>query len=146
MNRREFIGAVAVALSGAASAAEVAPSRTLTLKKASAGADVRLSNTAKYYDGPTVASGSVFDPRMVCGGSVDCRELTQASVATVKDVLCQAARRVLPKGTRFYVLDGGHHRVNGERGPEEVDVFAWLYSPTKLQPPRSYQVIAEVTA
>lgn len=92
------------------------------------------------------ALSGVFNPRLPFGGYVDVEERSEGSVVRLRDEILGNARKHLPRGTRFYVLDGGHHRVMTAAGPKEIDVLAWLYSPVPLEEPRKRDVIAEVTA
>ena len=119
MNRTDFLKAVC------------AETNTLTLKKPV---------------GSATKAQEAFREGVVCGGNVLVEDRSEGSVKVARDALLSNARSFLPKGTKFYVLDGGEHRIWSVDQPKLVDVVAWLYSPSPLTPPRSYQVIAEVTA
>lgn len=123
MERREFIKAVGVAL--------VSSPSTLTLKKP-AGTPLKAVET--------------FDAKRPMGASVDFKDRSEATVATAREVLYADARGRLPRGTKFYVVDGGERHIWLEGRPTRVDSIGWLYSPTPLQEPTKARVIAEVTA
>lgn len=133
MNRRDFIQAIGVAL--AASAVPAAESKTLTLKKAVVAPEaVRVAPTG-------------FNPLLQYGSAVHLSDRTEKSVALGRELLLKDARHVLPRGTKFYVLDGGSARVYGPNDePQEIDMLAWYYAPAQLTGPRVAQVIAEVIA
>ena len=129
MERRDFIKSLVAAL--AAVAVPVVARGTLTVKKPAESA---------------VAVPTSFDPTKMYGMAVHTTDRSAAGVQLAKQRLIDGARQHLPRGTKFYVLDGGHGKVHSEFGPQETDFLAWLYSPTPLTPPRLGQVIAEVTA
>ena len=89
---------------------------------------------------------AAFDGSKPAGGTVEALDRSERSVAVSRDALLANARGYLPRGTRFYVVDGGAQRIWKAGKPTEVDMLAWFYSPTPLTPPLTYRVIAEVTA
>ena len=120
MQRRDFLKAVGESMS----------KPTLTLK----GATKAVSAVAAFDEGKPV------------GGTVEAMERSEGSVARFRDALLSDARGYLPRGTRFYVVDGGEHRIWKDGKAVSADVLAWFYSPVALQGPIKSKVIAEVTA
>lgn len=137
VERRDFIKALASALVAVAVPAAVKSSTTLTLKKATAVAPEALR----------AAPIAGFNPLLQYGSAVHLSERTEKTVALGRELLMNDARRVLPSGTKFYVLDGGTARVHAANDEtQEIDMLAWYYSPAQLTGPRLAQVIAEVIA
>jgi len=128
VNRRDFISAIAAALS--AVAVPAVGRGTLTVKKPEVGA----------------AEVPGFNPAFQYGNAVHLSERNEKTVEVARELVLKDARERLPRGTRFYVLDGGEARVHGEFGPQRIDMLAWYYSPQPLTGPRLAQVIAEVVA
>ena len=89
---------------------------------------------------------AAFDGSKPAGGTVEALDRSERSVAVSRDALLANARGYLPRGTRFYVVDGGEHRIWRDGKAVSADVLAWFYSPTALQEPLRAKVIAEVVA
>lgn len=126
MERRDFLRAVGVAVS----AAVVPLGRTLTLKRS----------------GGAVVAPVGFDGKKPMGMSFSFSPRSEEVVAKARDALLADARKHLPGGTRFYVLDGGNLPMWQDGEVVHGDMLAWFYSPVPITAPLKYRVIAEAVA
>ncbi len=128
MERRSFLQALAIALS--VSAAPSAQGRaTLTLKK-----------EAK----PELYPISAFDPKHPWGNAVLIGP--KDSVAHTKELLLDDARKILPKGTQFYVIEGPDLKTPNKLNKDDGFYLAWYYSPRRLGQDFAKRIVCEAIA
>ena len=128
MDRRAFLQALAIALSVSVPAAQSRP--TLTLKK----------QEAK----PEIYPTSAFDPKHQWGNAVLIG--AKESVDHAKELLLADARKILPKGTQFYVIEGPDLKTLNKLNQQDGFYLAWYYSPRRLGQDFSKRIICETIA
>lgn len=135
MNRREFLKAF-VAIAAAPAIEKIIPTEI---------ADAPIFNgEIGRFDGITLIDTFAFNPAMEYGNTVEFSIIALAIIDVAekaKEILFEDARKILPSGTRFYILDGGSSNDYGN-----YHALAWYYSPRPREERDGIKVLCEAIA